>query len=62
MRKTSIILLLIFCFSLLPFNSAAATASTYEDYAECLSKLGVFVTLTAKANVDEIWVNIKIEN
>ena len=43
MRKTAIVLLLIFCFSLLPFNSTAATASTYEDYAECLSKLGVFV-------------------
>ena len=35
--------LLILCLFLLPIDSEAAVSSTYEDYAECLSELGVFV-------------------
>jgi Trypsin-like serine proteases, typically periplasmic, contain C-terminal PDZ domain len=41
-KKTAVLLLMILCLQL-PISSAAAETSTYEDYAECLSKLGVFV-------------------
>jgi len=42
-KKPSILLILILCLVLLPVNVFATTTSTYEDYAENLSKLGVFV-------------------
>jgi Trypsin-like serine proteases, typically periplasmic, contain C-terminal PDZ domain len=43
MKKLILMLSLVLIISLLPAQSLAATSSTYEDYAQSLSKLGVFV-------------------
>ncbi len=44
-RKPFILIILVLCISLFQTGFAAASSepSTYEDYAECLSDLGVFV-------------------
>lgn len=42
-KKPAVLILLILCLFVLPIDSSAAVSSTYEDYAECLSELGVFV-------------------
>ena len=42
-KKPTILAVLILCFFLIQTSFASAAASTYEDYAESLSGLGVFV-------------------
>lgn len=43
MKKSSLLLILVLCLFLTQTGISAAASSTYEDYAESLADLGVFV-------------------